>query len=356
MAAPSKQSISEARQKICWTFFEKLFSSLSEESPFRKTWKSFQVKIIDGTKVRVPRTEELMKAFGSSSSQHGLSHYPTLNLVILSDACSSEPLGVELGKYESSERDLASKLFKKLSSKDVVLLDRGLGGKEIYRDLDGRNISFVHRVRTKGRCLNEVKDFLVSEKASEIVELKLGPRGSKGTLKIRLVRGTSLKPNDPMVYATNLFNDEEYSSAEIHELYRSRWQVETNIGHLKNTLGLEQIKSKSYNSVLQDIYAHLIVLSLAAKAEIAARTNLNLELEKKALSIKFIISLIARNMRGLCQNTAKKAWKFIVTFAKNIIWQKQPNRSYPRYSRQPQNHWPQERSYFKRGLKRKNNR
>ncbi len=350
---PSKQSISEARQKLCWKFFEKIFTSLSEENNFRKTWKSFQVKIIDGTKVRVPRTDELLAAFGSSSSQCGLSHYPTANLVILSDAFSSEPLGVELGKYESSERDLASKLFTKLTSKDVVLLDRGLGGKEIYLDLINRNVAFVHRVQTKGLCLSKVEDFLLSGKTSDIVELK--PR-SGGTLKIRLVRGRDLASDEPIVYATNLLDDKKYQSHEIHDLYKSRWQVETNIGHLKNTLGLEKIKSKNYNSVLQDIYAHLIVLSLAAKAEISARKELDLETEKEALSIKYIISLIAKNMRDFCQSRAKKVWKTIVELSKNIVWKRQLNRSYPRYSRQPQNRWSQERSYVRRGLKRKNNR
>lgn len=326
---------------------------MSEDDRSRKTWKSYSVKIIDGTKVRVPRTEELMAAFGSSSSQHGLSHYPTMNLVLLSDAFSSEPLGVELGKYESSERDLASKLFTKLSSKDLVLLDRGLGGKEIYRNLHSRNVSFVHRVATKGICLKQVKDFLVTRKSSVIVELELA---SKEVLRIRLVRGRNLTPDDPLVYATSLLNDKKYSSTEIHELYKSRWQVETNIGHLKNTLGLEKIKSKNYNSVLQDIYAHLIVLSLAAKAEISTSAKLGLDPAKKALSIKFIISLIARNAHDLCQTAARKAWKFILNFAENIVWQKQRNRNYPRFSRQPQNHWTQERSYLKRGVKRKNNR
>jgi hypothetical protein len=350
---PNKQSICEARQKLCWMFFERLFCSLSEVDQQRKSWKSFQVKIIDGTKVRVPRTDELMTAFGSSSSQYGKSHYPTMNLVVLSDAFSTEPLGVEIGKYESSERELASKLFTKLSSKDLLLLDRGLGGKEVYSELHGKNISFVHRVQTKARCLSQVKEFLNSGKQSDTFILQVGTNDPQ---QIRLVLGNGLATEEPIVYATNLLDNKKYGSAEIHDLYKSRWQVETNIGHLKNTLGLEKIKSKTYNSVLQDIYAHLIVLSLAAKAEVGARRKLDLEAKKKALSIKFIISLIAKNMRNLCQSPAKKAWNLIVDLAKNIIWTRQPNRSYPRYSRQPQNSWSQERSYLKKGLKRKNSR
>jgi hypothetical protein len=294
-----------------------------------------------------------MNVFGSSSSQHGQSHYPTLNLVILSDAFSAEPLGVAIGKYESSERELAHELFEKLSSNDVLLLDRGLGGKQIYRELEVKKVSFVHRVSTRGSCLAEVKKFTESGKTSAIVELKLS---ASEMLKIRLVRGQGYSPNEPLVYVTNLFDDEKYRSSEIHELYKSRWKVETNIGHLKNTLGLEKIKSKNHNSVLQDIYAHLIVLSLAAKAEISASKKRGLHPERDALSIKFIISLIAGNVHELCHSTAKKAWRSIVTLAQQIIWKKQPNRKYPRYSRQPQSHWSQERSHLKKGLKRKNSR
>ncbi len=277
-----------------------------------------------------------------------------MNLVLLSDAFSAEPLGAVIGKYESSERELAKDLFTKISASDVLLLDRGLGGKETYRDLISKEILFIHRSPTTGTCLNEVKAFLRGKKKSEIISLKVN---TDETLSLRLVRGKDLKSGEPIAYVTNLLDEEKYRANELHQLYKSRWKVETNIGHLKTTLGLEEIKSRSYNSVLQDVYAHLIVLALAAQAQIKASEALKLRPKKRSLSIKFILAVIANNARDICQKDKfKKAWEKICEVVKNIIWKPQPGRSYPRYSQQPQNKWSQERSYIKKGLKRKNTR
>lgn len=293
-----------------------------------------------------------MKEFGSSSSQYGLNHYPTLNLVMLSDALSTEPLAIETGKYESSERDLAQKLFEKISQNEIILLDRGLGGKNIYQALCTRKIFFINRVSTKGICLKEVTLFLKNKKESQLIELKIN---SNKYIKLRLVRGKDLKLGVPIVYATNLLDEKKYSSKEIHELYRSRWQIETNIGHLKNTLGLEKNKSKTKNSIFQDIYAHLIVQALAARIEMKVSKKIGIEGGKKSISIKYIVAMIADKAREFCRKGgAVRVWRIFCKSAEKILWTRQRFRKYPRYSMQPQNRWSQERSYLKKGLIEKN--
>lgn len=261
---------------------------------------------------------------------------------------------MEIGKYESSERDLAQKLFKKILPNEIILLDRGLGGKNIYQNLCKRKIFFINRVNTKGICLKEVTLFLKDKKESQIIELKIN---SKKSIKLRLVRGKDLKSGAPIIYATNLLDENKYSSKEIHELYRARWQIETNIGHLKNTMGLEKIKSKTKNSIFQEIYAHLIVQALAARIEMKVSKRTGLEKEKNSISIKFIVAMIADKTREFCRKGgAVKIWRFLCKSAEKILWNRQQFRNYPRYSMQPQNRWSQERANLKRGLIEKNSR
>lgn len=318
-------------------------------------WKGHPVKIIDGTKVRVPRTEALLEEFGSSASQYGLSHFPTVNIVTLTDAFSTLPLALEVAKYKSSERDLAQKLFSKLCPNDLLLLDRGLGGKKIYSDLNSRKVCFIHRCPSAGSKLTAyVKQLLESGKKSIVVEL-LAEADVK-PIKIRMIRGADLDGCEPCVYATNLIDEEKYTPGEIHQMYRSRWKVETCIYHLKNTLGLEKIKSKTKNSVMQDIYAQFIVLAIAALSARQAEVEKGIKsYENKAVSIKLIICLVAGSLKKLCTlEIAKKTWKKICEKAQELIWNKQQNRSYPRYSRTPQNRWSQERAAIRRGEAKKN--
>lgn len=351
--APNKQSLSEARQKLSWTFFKEFLSFLNQEKS-KTLWKSHAVKIIDGTKIRLQHTKELIANFGCQSSQHGPNHYPSMNVALLSDAFSSHPYEIAIGECNSSERDLATKLIAKISAGDIVLLDRGLGGANIYRSLSRKNIFFVHRSVVKGICANYVREFLKSKKESKLIDLQIDQ--NEPILKLRLVRGGTLPSGEPLVYVTNLLDSSIYSAKEIHQLYGLRWKIETNIGLLKNTLGIEKIKSRTTNSVLQDIYAHFILLALAASAQSKVSNEMK-SAGDNVLSIKFIFKLLSENIFYLVAiKSSGTIWKKICEQAKRILWKRQPNRQFPRYSRLPQNRWTQQRSAIKKGAIGKNSR
>jgi len=48
---------------------------------------------------------------------------------------------------------------------------------------------------------------------------------------------------------TTLLDPEQYPAEELIELRLTRWMVETNIRHLKITLGMEELKCKSLEAV-----------------------------------------------------------------------------------------------------------
>lgn len=349
--APNKQSVSEARQKISWEFFKSFYDFIVEKNNDLKQWKSHCVKIVDGTRIRIPRTDSLIKKFGAPVSQVGQNHYPCVSAVILSDAFSSMPLGVSLGEYNSSERDLATSLFAKTSPGDILLLDRGLGGIKVYNYLNKKNIFFIHRAI---KSVKYIKEFIKSNSESEIVEIKTENRNE--LIQLRLIRGRKLANGEILVYVTNLINSKKYTSNEIDELYGLRWKIETNISTLKNTIQIEKIRSKSINSVLQDIFAHFIVLAMGAITQSEVTKKINLK-NSRSLSMKYIFKVIGNNIRLLCSiKTAKCAWIKICDLVTKIIWIKQKDRHYLRYSRQPQNKWSHERAKIKKGLFKKNSR
>ena len=343
--APNKQSLSEARQKLSWEFFKDFFYFLNQDRSQLKTWKSHSVQIADGTKVRTPCTRELKKSFGSSSSQHGDNHYPSLHILLLSDAFSSRPLDIAMGHCDIGERDLALQLYKKVTAGNIILLDRGLGGAAVYAELNRRDIFFVHRCV---KSVGYVQSFIKSGLETKIFNLKI--KDKQSCISLRLVRGKDLATGEALVYVTNLMSEQKYSPKEIHDLYGLRWKIETNIRILKNTLGLEKIKSKLKNSVLQDVYAHFIVLLLASMVQSEAIKRKEIP-DQKSLCIKYILRLFAENVKFLCsQFLALKTWRKICELARDIVWSKQHGRHFPRCSQIPQNKWSYERSKIKKGL------
>ena len=53
-----------------------------------------------------------------------------------------------------------------------------------------------------------------------------------------------------------------YTKESLAELYGLRWQVETDLRHLKTTMGMEHVQSKSPEMVRKEFYVHLLAYNL----------------------------------------------------------------------------------------------
>ena len=61
---------------------------------------------------------------------------------------------------------------------------------------------------------------------------------------------------------TTLLDAELYRVADLAELYRQRWQVETSLAHLKTTMHMEVLHCKTVSGVLKELTAFAIVYNL----------------------------------------------------------------------------------------------
>lgn len=61
---------------------------------------------------------------------------------------------------------------------------------------------------------------------------------------------------------TTLLDTEAFPTHKIIELYQSRWDVEVNFKHLKTSLGMDILRSKTPEMVRKEIYAYLLAYNL----------------------------------------------------------------------------------------------
>lgn len=61
---------------------------------------------------------------------------------------------------------------------------------------------------------------------------------------------------------TTLLNDEIYSLPEIAELYRRRWEQETNFGHVKTTMKMDVLKCKMVDGVLKELHVFALIYNV----------------------------------------------------------------------------------------------
>ncbi len=75
----------------------------------------------------------------------------------------------------------------------------------------------------------------------------------------------------PDTLVTTLLDHELYSLDDIAELYRRRWEVETNFGHIKTTMGMDVLKCKTIGGVLRDTSRIRPVLQPCATSDARVR-------------------------------------------------------------------------------------
>ncbi|MCH7886299.1 MAG: transposase [Planctomycetes bacterium] len=65
-----------------------------------------------------------------------------------------------------------------------------------------------------------------------------------------------------IVVATTLLSEEQYSVADISQLYRLRWDVEINLRSLKTMMNMDVLRCLSPEMVRKEIWAHLLAYNL----------------------------------------------------------------------------------------------
>ena len=78
---------------------------------------------------------------------------------------------------------------------------------------------------------------------------------------------------------TTLLDAQRYSAEALAELYRSRWEVETNFGYLKTTMKMDVLHCKTVPGVFKELTMYVLVYNLVrlVMLEAARRQQVHVE-------------------------------------------------------------------------------
>jgi hypothetical protein len=334
----SASSLCEARQKISWEAFAFLLEQASQHANAPR-WKGHQVFSTDGTRLSLPASNDVLAVFPRTELNQ--THYPKANLVTAVNAFTHQPVTARIDRDRTSERELFVTMLGEFNTGDIHLIDRGFSGLKTWQSILDYNQHFVCRVSTGGgNVTNELMDFLGSCRKDAIITWADG-RGK--TLKVRVVLCGKDRHGLAIVIATSLTNKEKYSRKEIIQLYHRRWRHETFYFRLKRQTHIENFHAKSVNGVLQEIFAHLLVLSWAALLIWQAQIKLGVNSESnRQPNFKNAIHLLRRSFAIFFLKSKaafRKAIELVVDkVIRQILW-RQPGRQNPRVSKRPKTTW-----------------
>jgi len=259
------------------------------------TWRGHRTWLVDGTGVSMPDTPVLQQAFGQPSNQAPGCGLPVARLLALSHAGTGLLQSVLVSPLRSHEMARVALLHPELRPGDVLVGDRAFGTFAHLALLSARGLHGVFRVVQR-----RVADFTpdrpppprwntrkLTGKARSRQVRSLGPADQVvawykpyarpawmaaedyAALPVTLsVRECQYRVDRPgfrartITLASTLLDAEAYPASALAELYRQRWQVETDSGHLKTTLGMDVLRCKTEEGALKEITTFAIVYNL----------------------------------------------------------------------------------------------
>ncbi len=338
----SASAICQARGRLDNDLFRDLLCALwSAEScgagsARRRRWRGRRVFAADGAKINLRRAPELEYSFGVPEG----AHCPQVLMSTLVDVCSRMPVDFEIGGYRGSERGQLLCMLDSIDPGDLLILDRGYPSHEVLQACAAAGIDFLVRVPAS-HTFAVVDKFRQSGASDAIATIAL-PKDCDSRWRPLRVRLTRIEgPQGPAFYISSLDRD-EFSNADIAELYHLRWQAEEYFKLFTSEyIGQKQFRSTSAQGVIQEIAA--CTLFLAISQVLAAAANESIDDPDEFVSQKgAVLTLAAFLARILLDPDPVTASDTICRVLRRILMTRdrhRPDRSHPRRSFKPLPKW-----------------
>lgn len=289
-----------------------------------KEYRGHHLIAMDGDQLDLPASKDILekgyRGFPVRAKRE--SHYPRMYSVKAVDLLS----GVVLNFEESVNNDEIShaiSILPSLPKKTIVIYDRYYLSERLIEGHINNGQEFIARCKS-GSTFKEITAFYNSQKKRGLFLFK-GKR-------IYLIKVINPKSKEAIVIATTL-EIKEWSNKEIAKLYTLRWDIESNNRDSTSTMKLEQWRTKFYNGIMQEVYAHLILMNLS-KITIFLEGGYHIDLEEdvtKKSNFKLVLSTFIDKFSSIVTNAIDKAigvLRFYIN--KSIEKRKRLSRAYDR--------------------------
>jgi hypothetical protein len=293
------QAYCAARQRLPLDVCNGLFSEVCQRLMPRTLedshrWRGHRVFHADGSSFSMPDTPELRRAFGMPSVQRPGCGFPVAHLLVLFSAQTGLLLDVRASPLRTGDLAQMSEAHLLLDPGDILIGDDAFGTYAHLALLLRENLHGlfpVHHKRivdfAKGRphtC--EGKNAIAGMprspwikslgKEDQLVEY-FKPRSKPlwmsreefdalpDSIVVREVRRSVCRPGLGRVIVTivtTLLDPKTYPADELIELRLRRWDVETNLGHLKTTMKMDVLRCKTEAGVRKELAMFCLMYNL----------------------------------------------------------------------------------------------
>jgi Transposase DDE domain len=282
---------------------------LADEAGTR--WRGHRTFILDGSSFSMPDTPDLQRAFGQPGAQKPGCGFPVAHLLALFHAGTGLLLQVLAAPLRTHDMSQVAALHPQLRPGDVLVGDRAFCSFAHLALLLGQGLHGLFRLHqrvlvdfTPQRPYNEpgkkhqaglpgsrwLRQLGVSDQVVQWHKPRQRPEWLTAAeyaalpevLEVRELRYAVTQPGfrtRQVTLATTLLDLEAYPADALAALYGMRWRVETNLKHLKNTMGLDVLRCETEQGVLRELAVFALVYNLVrvVMCEAARRQEVDIE-------------------------------------------------------------------------------
>ena len=260
----------KARQRLSLSLIEHLSAAAAEKMSRRQDkswlWRDRPIKLVDGTTVSMPDTQDNHAEFSAKKPEPG-SGFPRARLVgVISLSCAAV-LDWALGPYEgkgTGECALLRRLIRNFVSGDIVIADRAYAGYFMIAQLLAQGVDIV--IRQHQTRKTDLRRGQRLGKRDHLVHWVRPPRPNwmdqasydamPETLKMREVRVGQ------WTLISSLRDAKSVSKADLNDLYLCRWHIELDMRSIKQGMKMDVLRCKTADLVRKEVAVHLLAYNL----------------------------------------------------------------------------------------------
>lgn len=306
---PTASAYCQARQKLRPELFAHLnqvvvtdFYRAEEARGGVRRWHGRRLLGADGTKLNLPDTPMLRKAFSVHHNQH--QEYVQATAVVLHDLLNDLGVAASLGPVSGEKRPLLEQLWTATQDDDVLVLDRNFGDYSVvaWAVLTQRDVI----IRCRRQSFQVVEEFWQADAVEAWATLPVSQsattqrfvrtHGLPTQVPVRLLKFT-LPSGETEVLLTTLCDPVEFPRAEFYTVYGWRWRDEIYYDRIKNIFEVERFSGESERVIRQDFLGVIFLATLESvltkQPQAALQTQAAQRATKTAAQVNRAVSYVA---------------------------------------------------------------
>ena len=273
--------------------------------------------LLDGSSLQLEHEPDLVEAFPPASNQHGKSHWPVVRIVVLHDletGLAERPYWGPLnGRKAVSEQALAERAIAHVPAGSVIVGDRNFGiFSTAYSTQQAGHQTVVRltAVRAKslmGGAISRQGEYRVRWRASrwDGKKKKKSPPSwpADACVEGRLIAWRAgCGKHKQWLY---LFTTTSLPAEEVVALYGRRWQIETDLRSLKQTVNLYRVCAHSLDRMEKELLVAVMAYNLVRAVMFQAAKRA--QIDPRQLSFTYACHIVLDSYpEVLASRTAKQ--------------------------------------------------